>query len=713
MVTAYPTGSRLEMVMAYSAFEKMRLLNRHRFGKDTGPFQPVLSDEARYGFDLKSAALRFLHERCEDLLFDGKIEEEEERSGIFRGTSLAPNQIPYNMQMDINRLCLERELERFMDSGATQDAYSVFYCFMEIFFGSYGKSKKMIELLSEYESNGSSLLMKHRDHFSHTVYVFVLGLAIYETNENFRRAFNRFYHFAPDADHSEESGKAAHFFLEYWGMTALFHDVGYPFELTFEQVISFFEADDDDRGKNTPFIVYRNMKTMTELGPQAQELFWRMYGRRFQSVDEVLACDLALKLGRTYGFTEEYLLKALRKKPVSPESFCYYMDHAYFSTLCLFRELTAAMGIDAGEESSVRPQSFQYAHIDALSAILLHYDLFTYSIASGGTKEKSTLSMDIHPLAWLLMLCDELQCWDRTAYGRNPRSELHPMAVEFDFSDNRLIARYQYDETEQEKIDAYLWAYVEWKRNGCRKSPPKLKAYSEMANEENSFVRNIEEIVDTAGIPITVVCDIAPVNRGSKHIYLSDSSFLHMHDFAVVLNARYVHEGDVDEVEKSTMEKEFSALSLEYKLSNINQVKSFSRYLNAIHCFYTDRQVDFDMVEALSPEEIACIAPMEHERWVREHQSMGWRCNDFYMHVPVPRNICEKEYRAALREQTRCHAMAMDGELTKEKIIRHYRDCLPESEKDLDFQPFNCMLRLIRRFDGLRIYRFANDNPLE
>ena len=45
------------------------------------------------------------------------------------------------------------------------------------------------------------------------------------------------------------------------------------------------------------------------------------------------------------------------------------------------------------------------------------------------------------------------------------------------------------------------------------------------------------------------------------------------------------------------MEKEFSALSLEYKLFNINQVKSFSRYLNAIHCFYTDRQVDFDMLD--------------------------------------------------------------------------------------------------------------------
>ena len=695
--------------MAYLAFEKMRLVNRQRFGKDTGPFQPALPDEARTGFDLKSAVLRFLHERCENLLFDGQIEAEEERSGMYRGTSLAPNQIPYNMQMDINRLCLERELERFMDSGATQDAYSVYYCFMEIFFGSYGKSKKIIELLSEYESNSSSLLLKHRDHFSHSVYVFVLGLAIYETNENFRRAFDNFYHFTSAADHSAESGRAAHFFLKYWGMTALFHDVGYPFELTFEQVISFFEAGDEERGKKTPFIIYKNMKAMTELGPQAQELFRKMYGRSFPTIDEVMACDLTLKLGKTYGFTEDYLLNVLKKKPVSPESFCYYMDHAYFSTLCLFHELTVAMGIDTGEESSVPPQDFQFAHIDALSAILLHYDLFTYSIAPGGAGVKSNLSMDIHPLAWLLMLCDELQCWDRTAYGRNSRNELHPMAVEFDFSDNRLIARYKYDEMEQEKIDAYLWAYVEWKRNDCQGNAPQLKAYSEMANADNSFVRDIEEIVDTAGIPITVVCDIAPVMRGSKHIYLSDSSFLHMHDFAVVLNARYAHEGEVDEVEKSTMEDEFSALSLEYKLSNINQVKSFSRYLNAIHCFYTDRQVDFDMMEAFSPEEIECIAPMEHERWVREHQSMGWSCNDFYEHVPVPRDIPEKEYRAAIREQTRCHAMAMDGEVTKEMIFRHYRDCLQGSEKDKDSQPFNYMLRLIRRFDGLRIYRYTQE----
>ena len=133
--------------MAYTALEKMRKLNKERFGIDVGPMQPALFDSGRNSFDLKSAALRFLHERCENLRFDPEIEAEEEQTGTFRGTSRKPNQISYNMEMDINRLCLERELERFFDSGTTQDAFNVYYCFMEIFFGSYRKSKRIVELL--------------------------------------------------------------------------------------------------------------------------------------------------------------------------------------------------------------------------------------------------------------------------------------------------------------------------------------------------------------------------------------------------------------------------------------------------------------------------------------------------------------------------------------------------------------------------------------
>ena len=692
--------------MAYTALEKMRRINEKRFGRDVGPMQPGLFDGAEDGFDLKSAALRFLHERCEDLRFDRLIEAEEARTGRFHGTSAGPNQIPYNMQMDIDRLCLERELERFIDSGATQDAYTVYYCFLEMFLGNCSKSKEIMEILSEYETNGSSLLMKHRDHFSHSVYVFTLGLAIYETNENFRRAFNAFYAFDRDGKNREQDHAAAHFFLEFWGLTSLFHDIGYPFELCFEQVISYFEADDEARGVKTPYIIYRNTSAMTELGPQARERFWQLFGRSFDSLDEVLAFNVAGKLGAAYGFSEEDMREILRKKAVSPESFCYYMDHAYFSAMRLYRELIEAMGIDV-PGSAAHPEALKKAHIDALSAIALHYDLFSYSIAFTAERDGPGLSMNLHPLAWLLMLCDELQCWDRTAYGRNSRSELHPMGVEFDFRGNRLIARYLYDEEEQEKIDAYLWAYATWKRAGKPGKAPKLKAYSDMAGEKKKFLRDIERLVDTAGIPLTIVCDTAPVNRGSKHVYLSNSSFLHLHDFAVALNARYAHEGEEDEVNMEAIESEFAALSLEYKLANIHQVCSFSRYLNTIHCFYTDRPVDFDMVTEFSPNEIRRIAPMEHARWVREHAAMGWRNDDVYEREPTPGSVEEKEWRRMLREQTRCHMRCMDGEPSDAQIIRHFRE-LTDEEKALDSLPLNSMLKLIKRYDGLRIYRYAD-----
>ena len=73
------------------------------------------------------------------------------------------------MQKDIDRLCLARELEKFIDSGTAEDAYTVYYAWLEMFMGEYGQSQKMVELLSEFESNASSLLMKHRDHYSHSV----------------------------------------------------------------------------------------------------------------------------------------------------------------------------------------------------------------------------------------------------------------------------------------------------------------------------------------------------------------------------------------------------------------------------------------------------------------------------------------------------------------------------------------------------------------
>ena len=136
--------------MAYTALEQMRRINKERYNVDVGPFEPAMFGAGRTGSDLKSAALRFLHERCEGLRFSPEMAKKEEETGQYLGTSFYPNQIPYNMQMDIDRLCLERELESFIDSGVAEDAYTVYYSFLKMFLGTYGRSSKMIELLSEF-----------------------------------------------------------------------------------------------------------------------------------------------------------------------------------------------------------------------------------------------------------------------------------------------------------------------------------------------------------------------------------------------------------------------------------------------------------------------------------------------------------------------------------------------------------------------------------
>ena len=669
--------------MAYTAIEHMRKQNEARFGMDTGPMQPPFFQDEDKPNDLKSSALRFLRERCEELLFDPAMAQEEQRDGICLGTSLSSNQIPYNMERDVDRLCLEKALEAFIDSGVPEDAYAVYYCFLEMFLGRYGSSKRMVELLSEYETNGSALLMKHRDHYSHSVYVFALGLAIYETNEAYRHSFQRFYHLD-----GRKENECANLFLEYWGMTALFHDIGYPFELPFEQVLSYFEVDHQERGKGSLYLAYHDIEVLTGLDEVAKVHFETLYRKHFDTVSELLAHDITKKLGAAYDFSEEYLRDVLAQKPTQPNRFGYFMDHAFFSAARLYQELARALGAE----------NLSTLHIDALSAILLHNSLYKFSIAfyKDREKRKTPLRAELHPLAWLLMLCDELQCWDRTAYGRNSRTELHPMAVDFDFSGNAIHAVYYYDQEERDKIDAFQEKYAAWEAGGEIGKPPRLKAYSDMAEKEQRFTANVKKIVDTTQIPLHIRPDVRQVDRRSKHTYLSGSNFLHLYDFAVALHGRNMP----PETTAEELEKKFSSQSLEYQLSGINRAKSFSRYLNALGCFYTDRPVDYEMVAAFTPEQALQIAPLEHERWVREHQAMGWRSGSDYEKLP----LVSSESRRDLREQLRCHKLAMDGELTDDAIRAHFY-ALAEEDQDKDWKPFNSMLKLLKKFDGLRIYK--------
>jgi len=653
-----------------------------------------LAERSGAEHSLEMKALSFIRNRCEGLGFNDNKDGGKEP---YAGKSIRANQIPYNMEKDIERLCMENAIARFLKTGKKEDAFDVYFCYLEMFVGDYEKTRKMIELLSEFEANGSRLLMKHRDHYSHSVYVFCLGLAIYESNNIYRRAYMEHYGLG------DEHKSACHY-LKYWGLASLFHDIGYPFELPFEQVCSYFEVGGDKREKR-PFVAYHGLENYVKFNKLMQRRIGELYhlgtDRMISSTDDLFAYALYRKLGKIYYFSENEMLEFLRKKPTQPNEFGHFMDHAYFSATVLFKKMFEELNIELVKES-----------IDSLTAIILHNSLYKFCIAYYKDPVSNIrFKPEYHPLAYMLMLCDELQCWDRTAYGRNSKLELHPMDCSFELKDNTIRATYIFDRAEREKIDHF------------NENPEerKLKAYDSYVlkekitrdgqpNDETEVCRfqaDIARIVDLDRIRLIVDTDIKG-NDGKHSSYISESNFISLYDFAIILNGRW------DEVDRWNNAKEngslasylkdkkvierfaesFKGLSLEYKLSNINQAKAFAKYMNEIGCFYTDKSVDFEMVKSFTEDELIRIGHMEHQRWLQEHYDMGWIYGD-----------PGKKERDLLRQHKDMIPNA-DGltYVSAEAAAANY-ERLDKAEQDKDTDPMECMLALLRMYDGLRIYR--------
>ena len=676
--------------MGYRALEAMRKRNRERCQAD-GPRTPKPAEYSRLSDgtsvpvgSLEKEATAFLRDFCEDLGFDregsrGRLEDLD-------GASAGRGQIPYNMEKDINRLCLETAIHRFMESGIAEDAFDVYFCYLEMFIGPYGQSRKMIEMLAEFEANAGSLLMKHRDHYSHSVYAFLIGLAVYHSNPGFRERYQDFYRLKGE--------EAAYHFLKYWGLTALFHDIGYPLELPAEQVKAYFGKEESA----APYVAYSNIGPYIDLKERGlapgfwQTMFQGETDFAPKDINEVLAYHLARRLEKNYGDFDDYINykkahpgaayceylagEILENKPSHPEKFNNFMDHAYFSAVILFKQLLEVMGPEAVAECGE-------SYLDVLTAILLHNSLYKFSVTNyrSGYNKGRQFDASLHPLAFLLMLSDELQCWDRTSYGQNSLREVHAMGCEFTFHEKGLEASYIFDEKLREKA----------------KRPDTKGAWKKLTlpdRERPAFLTDIENIVHVNGtdtLQVKVSAQFKENNRLRKE-YLSDSNFIHLYNFAVAINGRYRYAGQESSVGEEQLEADFQEMSLEYKLSNIRQAKEFAGHLEAAGCFYTDRPVAHRMVESFSRQDLEIIGPLEHLRWLREKEEMGW--------------IHGKEQPRKIREQTRIHSLMLpEGTTADADTARaHYME-LPEEERDKDTEPMNSMLKLIEKFDGLRIYR--------
>lgn len=659
--------------MGYTALKQVSELNKIDYQIIDSVTIPKFSKVSRkYGKDV----LEFIRNDCENLCFDSTSKKRIELKDS-DGKSVGPKQIPFNMEKDLDRLCFEKAIARFINSGSREDAFDIYYCYCEMFepFGNgYKSTGLLLELLSEHETNASSLLMKHRDHYSHSAYVFLIGISIFKNSEVFKEAYKEKYHLKDD-------NEAARHFIKCWGLTSLFHDIGYPFEIAHQQMKAYVCQIDEKNNDNNgfaPYVSYLNMDvfTSTEIG-DLNKIYAHEISKRLSKY---------IKRNSDVKNFKKLLLSELKDRGIHKDSEnkdYLYMDHAYFSGLMLFKTyLNQHKDIKSIEDI---PNEI----IDSYVAIILHNSLFKFTIR-GLLKTKANMTLeDNEPLSYLLMLCDEIQCFDRATYGQNSRNQIFPFDFDLEFKNKQMKLTYYYDKSFSDKT-------------------LKSKSFNDMSNlgytkksgavrkNRSKFIDDIDEIVrlkdlvpifnedvneaDTSDLISTKMI----VKKKQTGLLLSDTNYLNLYYFALALNGRYCGAKTEEEM---TIAFE-NNLSLEYKLSNIAQAKGFARRLEELGMFYTDRAIDYERVIKFSNKELKEIAEFEHRRWVNEKIDMGWNFGNSHLQSNNGKIDNVK------RERTRLHHDIVPfNKLTKKEIEK-------------DFAPMQKMLELIKEFDGLTIYRF-------
>ena len=561
------------------------------------------------------------------------------------------NGCSYNFNRTTDMLCFKNAVARFVRTGAKEDAFDVYFCYSEFFktFGGYKRGiDDLLDLLFQHESTSATLLTRHRDHYSHSVYVFALGLAIFMNNKHVRSAFARLY----GEDELYEK------FLKYWGIAGLFHDIGYPFEIAFNQIREYTCKIDKDGEKIK--LRYDNLDAVLHLSADEIDKCGEFLPKGKEDINSIFASEILKTFGAISGNPEldvKIVEDCLKERIVSAEK---YMDHGYFSAVLFLKKL-----LDTENFKLDRPT------VDALTAILYHNSFYKRTYKEelrGGNCGK--LKIGEHPLAFLLMLCDELQCWDRMPYGEESKKVELAWDTDVYVSDRHIEVIY------------YFQSVGDGTNNDDGKAEEEKKEYCDAA--VGKVIKTIDELLDTDSVgKFTLTADF---KKKDKKVYdhFSDSKFIDLCKIAETINISYMKDCEKAGI-KSYMQQEFDNLTLELKMSNIAQAKNYVRHLDDINCFFSDRILDYPPVTEFTEDEVEFLTVNEHCRWVSEKVSMGWKYGTDYT---------DREDRARKR-------------IHSDIVPYHF---LTADEKNKDYFPVNNIIRNLNAY-GIKVYRLKYEKP--
>ena len=317
------------------------------------------------------------------------------------------------------KVFMHQAILTFLNNETKENAFSVY----RAFFDSYriaiaGESNPFLDLLDvlkNYEENAAILIDKQRDHYIHSVNVFILGLCIFAQSRRYQAAFKKTM-LASGEYHQAYQTKNEEFYYR-WGIAALFHDVGYPVEIVGRQINKFIGFATDADGADEKVNVQLTFENFVELNRIAEvtpkRAFTKCYSDQFEDcvyIDALKPVDLlAHRVHRALDVDLKSVKHSLDDF-VNVMARCGFIDHGYYSAIIVLKWYGFLV-----QSAGFPPERFFWPVLDSASAILLHNCY--KNVMQKAPFRLGPLTPDRHPVAYLLILCDELQEWNREAYG--------------------------------------------------------------------------------------------------------------------------------------------------------------------------------------------------------------------------------------------------------------------------------------------------------
>lgn len=503
------------------------------------------------------------------------------------------------------KIYMRQAIREFLAVESKATAFAVY----RAFFDSYritmaGNSNPFIDLLDvlkSYEENAAILIDKQRDHYIHSVNVFLLGLCIYSSNAKFREAVEQTVLDKKDYPYSYPT-KNEEFYYR-WGLASLFHDVGYPVEIVGRQINKFIDFATDVDGKEEKVNVRLSFGNFDELNRISEIIPKRAFTKcYFEHYEDSIYIDmlkpvelLAHKLHTSLGVDLKTVQFALNDF-VNVMARFGFIDHGYYSALIVLKWYGYLI-----QSANYKPEYFFWPVLDSASAILLHNCYKNMLMKK--PFNLGTLTPETHPIAFLLILCDELQEWNRPAYGIKDRQRTLAAEAKIKMTDDTLNVTFT-------TYNGSLPADFSREKKKLLTDLLDLNAvFSHVAVHCKSIKKTVLPQPDEEIVPRPELEDLEMLARAIHDLYNGKQL------------ARYP--------DKPLKYPDFNDLTDSLKYSNLRQAMDIPEKLRLMGFVMRQAGSAGDPVPDIPEEYVEYFAELEHDAWISERKASGWSKGEF------------------------------------------------------------------------------------